>query len=67
LATCLIIRGQKSKAIALIFQPFLATYFIFERGKKRQKSEAIAFTFRPFLATYFIFEREAKNSKKVRL
>jgi hypothetical protein len=56
-----------NKAIAFTFRPFLATYFIFEKGQKQQKCKAIAFTFSPFLATYFIFEKEAKNSKKVRL
>ena len=53
----------KSKAIALTFRPFLATFPIFHKWAKKQlKSKAIAFTFRPFLATYFIFHKWAKNS-----
>jgi hypothetical protein len=39
---------QKSKAIAFTFRPFLATYFIFERGQKQQKSKAIGLLFAGF-------------------
>jgi hypothetical protein len=57
-------KGRKSKAIALTFRPFLATFFIFEKGwsKKWQKVRLyIASTFRPFLTTIFILEKGAKN------
>jgi hypothetical protein len=30
-------KQQKSKAIAFTFRPFLATYFIFEKGQKNSK------------------------------
>jgi hypothetical protein len=30
-------KQQKGKAIAFTFRPFLATYFIFERGQKTAK------------------------------
>jgi hypothetical protein len=61
-------KHQKSKAIALTFRPFLATYAIFHKwAKKQQKSKAIALTFRPFLATFAILHKWPKNSKKVGL
>ena len=60
-------KQQKSKAIALTFRPFLATFPIFHKWAKKQKSKAIAFTFRPFLATFPIFHKWAKTAKKVRL
>jgi hypothetical protein len=43
-------KQQKSKAIALTFRPFLATFAIFHNkwAKKQQKSKAIALSFRPF-------------------
>jgi hypothetical protein len=52
-------KQQKSKAIAVTFRPFLATFSIFHNWGKK--------TFRPFLATFSIFHNWAKNSKKVRL
>jgi hypothetical protein len=62
-------KQQKSKAIALTFRPFLATFAVFHKcmRKKQQKSKVIALTFRPFLATFAVFHKWAKNSKKVRL
>jgi hypothetical protein len=48
-------KQQKSKAIALIFRPFLATFFIFHKWEKNsKKGKAIALTFRPFLATFSV-------------
>ena len=54
-------KQQKSKAIALTFRPFLATFPIFHKWAKKQKSKAIALTFRPF------FINGQKTAKKVRL
>ena len=34
-------KQQKSKAIALTFRPFLATFPIFHKWAKKQKSKAI--------------------------
>jgi hypothetical protein len=48
-------KQQKSKAIALTFRPFLATFFIFHKwAKNSKKGKAIALTFRPFLATFSV-------------
>jgi hypothetical protein len=62
-------KQQKSKAIALTFRPFLATFSIFYKRAKNSKKVRlyIALTFRPFLATFPIFHKWAKNRKKVRL
>jgi hypothetical protein len=57
-------KQQKSKAMALTFRPFLATFPFFH---KWEKSKAVALTFRPFLATFSIFHKWEKNRKKVRL
>jgi hypothetical protein len=61
-------KQQKTKAIALTFRPFLATFAIFHKWtiNKLQKSKAIALTFRSFLATFAIFQNWKKNSEKVR-
>jgi hypothetical protein len=54
-------KQQKSKAMALTFRPFLATFPIFH---KWEKSKAVAFTFRPFLATFPFFINGQKTEKK---
>jgi hypothetical protein len=49
-------KQQGSKAIALTFRPFLATFSIFHKWEKnQQKSKAIALTFRPFFSDFFPF------------
>lgn len=60
LFTCLIITAQKSKAIALTFRPFVATFCIFEEGAKNGKTLGL-YTVN-FLATFFIFENWQKHT-----
>jgi hypothetical protein len=62
-------KQQKSKAIALTFRPFLATFATFHKWAKivQKVRLYIALTFRPFSATFSIFEKGAKIVQKVRL
>jgi hypothetical protein len=50
----------KSKAIALTFRPFVATFCIFEKGAKNGKTLGL-YTVN-FLATFFIFENWQKHN-----
>ena len=50
-------KQQKSKAIALSFRPFSATFSIFEKGAKIVQK--VRLNFRPFLATFSIFHKWA--------
>jgi hypothetical protein len=56
-------KQQNSKAIALTFRPYLATFAIFHKWAKNSKKVRlyIALTFRPLLATFAIFHKWAKK------
>jgi hypothetical protein len=58
-------KGQKSKALALAYRPFLATFFIFlKRGKKWRKVRLYSLNVSSIFSHFFHFLKKGQKMGK---